>query len=107
MDELLRAFAAATDPSGALSTNAATSSATADTLSAFPGEEPPVKEKHDWVRANQPIMRRKFGALLRGETPAELVAYLPSNLPDLTALVLLTDPDAVGGPAKLASSAAI
>ena len=70
--------------------------ASSDNLSSFPGEEPPIKEKYDWVKANQPIMRRKYGALLRGETPAELVAFHPSKLPDLSALVPMTDPDAVG-----------
>ena len=44
-------------------------------LSEFPNEEPSEKELDDWLKDNGPVLRKAHGALMRGETPPELVKY--------------------------------
>ena len=46
-----------------------------DGLTDFPGEEPSEKELGDWLDENDPPLRTNFGALMRGETPTNLVQY--------------------------------
>ena len=44
-------------------------------LSDFPCEEPSEKELEDWLNENGPHVRLTHGAILRGETPPNLVNY--------------------------------
>ena len=44
-------------------------------LSDFPSEEPSEKELDDWLNENGPHVRQTHGAILRGETPPNLVHY--------------------------------
>ena len=44
-------------------------------LSDFPTEEPSEKELDEWLNENGPHVRQTHGAILRGETPPNLVHY--------------------------------
>ena len=44
-------------------------------LSDFPAEEPSEKDLDDWLNENGPHVRQTHGAILRGETPPNLVHY--------------------------------
>ena len=65
---------------------AATDAATVDGkerkngVTEFPCEEPSEKELSDWLDTNLPILRQMFGALLRNETPANLVQMLRDSV---------------------------
>ena len=55
----------------------------------FPGEQPSDKELADWLDAVGPMIRQRFGAVLRGHTPAHLVE-LEHGPDDLTGYTRLT-----------------
>ena len=61
-------------------------------FSDFPGEHPSDKDLSDWLDAVLPKLRRAYGALLRGETPQNLLQY-EGGADDLTGLVRI-DPNA-------------
>ena len=60
-------------------------------FSDFPGEHPSDKDLTDWLDAVLPKLRRAYGALLRGETPQNLLQY-EGGADDLTGLVRI-DPN--------------
>ena len=60
-------------------------------FSDFPGEHPSDKDLSDWLDAVLPKLCRAYGALLRGETPQNLLQY-EGGADDLTGLVRI-DPN--------------
>ena len=53
-------------------------------LAEFPDEVPSEKQLKDWLNVVDPVVRRSHGALLRGETPADLVLTKATAERDLT-----------------------
>ena len=53
-------------------------------LAEFPDEVPSEKQLKDWLDVVDPVVRRSHGALLRGETPADLVLTKATAERDLT-----------------------
>ena len=66
-------------------------------LTEFPDEKPSKKQLQDWLYNIDPIIRRTYGALVRGDTPAHLVSAKAAAERDLTNYVELPIP--VGVPA--------
>ena len=66
-------------------------------LSEFPNEEPSEKELDDWLKDNGPVLRKAHGALMRGETPPELVKY--DRQDDLTGYTEIPPPPTAGSAA--------
>ena len=67
-------------------------------LAEFPDEVPSEKQLKDWLDDVDPTVRRTYGALLRGDTPADLVSTKATAERDLTGYMELPVP-AVGSPA--------
>ena len=67
-------------------------------LAEFPDEVPSEKQLKDWLDDVDPTVRRTYGALLRGDTPADLVSTKATAERDLTGYMELPVP-AVGAPA--------
>ena len=61
-------------------------------LAEFPDEVPSEKQLKDWLNEVDPIVRRTYGALLRGDTPAGLVSIKATAERDLTGYVELPMP---------------
>ena len=61
-----------------------------DGITEFPSEEPSEKELTDWLNRNRPVLTKTHGALLRGETPADLVRYDRQH--DLTGFTEMAPP---------------
>ena len=57
-------------------------------IAEYPDEEPTDKELGDWLDAVSPLIRARFGALLRGETPVHLKQF-EGGADDLTDYTLL------------------
>ena len=66
-------------------------------LTEFPDEVPSEKQLKDWLNNVDPTIRRTYGALIRGDTPAHLVSTKATAERDLTGYVELPIP--VGVPA--------
>ena len=69
-----------------------------DGITEFPSEEPSEKELTDWLNRNRPVLTKTHGALLRGETPADLVRY--DRQDDLTGFTEIAAPSAAESAAE-------
>ena len=68
-------------------------------LAEFPDEVPSEKQLKDWLNVVDPVVRRSHGALLRGETPADLISTKATAERDLTGFDEIVLP-AGGAPAS-------
>ena len=69
-------------PTNALPLLAATSAAKTEDggpkhgVPEFPGEQPSDKQLADWLDQSLPIFRQVFGAVMRGDTPAQFIELM-------------------------------
>ena len=56
----------------------------------FPGEQPSDRELSDWLDVSLPIIRLVYGAVLRGDTPANLLKlkHGPDDLSDFVRIAV-------------------